>query len=1271
LRVDGPARAALAGGGEVGRDLLAVDWAATPLGPPEGWPRSLASIAGVLLTSRFSMWMAWGPDLTFFCNAAYRRDTLGTKYPWALGRPAREVWAEIWPDIGPRIETVLRTGEATWDEALLLFLERSGYLEETYHTFSYSPLAGDDGAIEGMLCVVSEDTKRVIGERRLATLRDVGSATSGARTEAEVLAAAVAALEGDRRSLPFALVYLFGEDGRPRLSACSGIAADHSAAAALEGDRRSLPFALVYLFGEDGRPRLAACSGIATDHPAAAPWWPHDPVDEVVAELDERFEALPTGAWHRPPRQALVVPLGQDVGFLVAALNRFRPLDDGYRGFVALVAGQIAAGLTKARAYEAERLRAESLLALDAAKTAFFTNVSHELRTPLTLLLGPAEDALVDGEEPLPDGQRARVERINRNAQRLLKLVNTLLDFSRLQSGRQSAAFAPAELARHTAELASMFESAFERAGLTLTIDCPPLPQPVHVDAEMWAKIVMNLLSNALKFTFVGGVTVRLRPVGGAAELTVTDTGIGIEPGDQERLFERFHRIVGARSRTHEGTGIGLALVAELAALHGGAVGVVSAPGEGTSFTVRVPFGTEHLPAEQVVAAPVSAEGVAEGFVVEALRWFHAEVPELEVPDEDGPRVLVVDDNADMRDYIASLLAGRYRVETAPDGAVALELARREPPDLVVTDVMMPNLDGFGLLTALHAEPATTAVPVLMVSARAGEDGTIEGLEAGADDYLVKPFAARELLARVHANLELDRARRTRDALRRGGDLLDQAQRLARVGSWELDLSSGEFSASAEFLRQVQLGAEELRAGGFAAVLTRVHPEDEPRVRGALATADEGLDLELRLVTPDAGERVHRVLGEVERGDDGRALRVRGSSQDVTDQRAAERALAAAAAEREAAARERSIAEELQRSLLPQRSFDAEQLDVAAYYRAGVAGTQVGGDWYDVIDLGAGRTALVLGDVVGRGVPAAAVMGQLRAAVRGYAQLELAPADVLESLGEVVSAVGPEQLVTCLYAVFDPRDQCLTYANAGHLPPLLVEPGELPRRLDALVGPPLGVGALELGEHRAPLVAGTLLALYTDGLVERRDRGIDVGIDLLAEALGNANGDVASIPDALVGAVAPDGSDDDVALLVARTREAPAEATAVFALEPDTGALRAARGFVAETLAGWGLGGELREDALLVAGELVTNAVLHGRPPIELRLRRGARHLLIEVDDGAAAIPRKLRPSPREYHGRGLQLTAAVAERWGARPLREGKSVWCQLPLTRALNGSR
>jgi anti-sigma regulatory factor (Ser/Thr protein kinase) len=420
-------------------------------------------------------------------------------------------------------------------------------------------------------------------------------------------------------------------------------------------------------------------------------------------------------------------------------------------------------------------------------------------------------------------------------------------------------------------------------------------------------------------------------------------------------------------------------------------------------------------------------------------------------------------------------------------------------------------------------------------------------------------------------------------------------------------------------------------------------------VRAAIAAAAQGepLDIELRIVTPDGATRLYRALGELERDEDGVPVLLRGSNQDITDQREAERALAAA-----------SIADELQRSLLPEQTFDAEQLDVTAYYRAGVAGTQVGGDWYDVVDIGAGRTALVLGDVVGRGVRAAAVMGQLRTAVRAYAQLELAPADVLECLDEVIRHLGPEQFVTCLYAVFDPRDRSLTYANAGHLPPLLAVPGEPTRRLDG-VGPPVGTGAAATAERRVTLPVGALLTLYTDGLVERRGSVIDEGIDRLAEALPPASTDASALVDSLV----PDGSDDDIAVLMARVLEAPEHATATFAVESDLGALRYARGFVSETLANWGLPEALLPDALLITGELVTNAVLHGKPPVELRLRRAPRHLLIEVEDGEAATPRKLRPTPSDHHGRGLQLAAAVAERWGTRPQHDRKSVWCQLPL--------
>ena len=558
---------------EIGRDLAAVDWASTPLGPVEEWPQSLVTAVNILLSSQFSMWMAWGPELTFFCNAAYRRDTLGSKYPWALGRPASEVWAEIWVDISPRIERVLSAGEATWDEALMLLLERSGYSEESFHTFSYSPLRDEAANVVGMLCVVSEDTERIIGERRMATLRDLGSDPSVVRTERQMLDFAADQLAGNPYDLPFTLTYLFDDDGDARLAGVSGITPGHPAA-----------------------PETIPRSGPSI--------WPVEKLaqgDSDVIELDGGAPDLPTGAWREPPAQALVVPLlqqgGAPLGFLVAALNRHRRFDDAYRGFVELVAGHMAAAVGSARSYQAQQQRAEALAELDRAKTAFFSNVSHEFRTPLTLILGPV-DELLGRATGVDEQARQELELIRRNGLRLAKLVNTLLDFSRIQAGRMQAHFEPADLPSVTAELASVFRSAIDRAGLTLTVDCPPLDQPVHLDRQMWEKVVLNLLSNALKYTFEGAITVRVGREDTDAVVVVTDTGIGIPVAEMPRLFERFHRIENARARSTEGSGIGLALVKELVGLHGGTITADSQEGVGTTFTVRLPFGAAHLPTD-------------------------------------------------------------------------------------------------------------------------------------------------------------------------------------------------------------------------------------------------------------------------------------------------------------------------------------------------------------------------------------------------------------------------------------------------------------------------------------------------------------------------------------------------------------------------------------------------------------------------------------------------------------------------------------------------
>ncbi len=731
--------------------LRTCDWASTPLGAMEGWPVALTTAVRLMLVSRFPMWMAVGPSLIVLYNDAYAKTTLGQKHPWALGKPADEVWSEVWAAAGPRIRRVMETGEASWDESLMLILARNGYPEETCHTFSYSPIEDSDGTILGMLCVVIEETTRMIGERQLSALSTIAAELSGAITQREIFAAIARGLSG-HKDMPCTLTYLFNEDGRElNLVARTGVDADHPAAAS------------TIELGKE---------------PAA---WPlHLVLDEnrsaTVDNLLDLFPELPPGCWDKPPSRARLAPItkpGQNkpIGIFITALNPYRAFDALYGDFLDLVAGQIAAALTNARAYEEEKKRAEGLAALDRAKTTFFSNVSHELRTPLTLILGPIEDALASKTAPTA----ASLDRMHRNAMRLLKLVNGLLDFVRIESGRARARYEATDLSLLTAQLAGMFRSAIERAGLQLVVDCPPLPEPVYVDREMWEKVELNLLSNALKSTLRGEIRVAVSATEQEARMSVTDTGTGISESDQAHLFERFERIEGAEQRSYEGSGIGLALVRELVEMHGGRITVESAPGVGTTFTVTVPLGHWHLPQEQLgrtEVTPIELHGSSAAYVQEALGWLPEETllqDEMTGEAADGwqetalidkPVVLFADDNRDMREYVTSLLSRRYDVTAVATGRLALDGATKRRPDLVLTDVMMPEMDGFELLQALRQNPLTRTVPVVMLSARAGEEARIDGIDAGADDYVTKPFTARELLTRVEGQLKMARLRK-------------------------------------------------------------------------------------------------------------------------------------------------------------------------------------------------------------------------------------------------------------------------------------------------------------------------------------------------------------------------------------------------------------------------------------------------------------------------------------------------------------------------------
>jgi signal transduction histidine kinase len=707
--------------GELGTRIWAHDWENTPLGPIANWPHSLKTVINLMLNSPQPMWIGWGEQVTFLYNDAYIDVLSKAKHPWALGRPTIEVWSEIWEYCGPLVEKVFDYGESTMADDVRLFMRRGESLEETFYAFSYSPVRDESGAVAGLFCANLDVTGRHLNARRMHTLSDLNSRTLQEKTVHGACAIALATIADNPDDIPFAQLYL-ADEGKP------------------------------------ARLLHATHADIADAHALF-------PVDEVIASgvaqlvaLDRRPPpaGLPLGLAQQPLREALVLPLqgsgpGLSIGALVLGVSSARKLDADYRGFLELIANQAGNAIRHARAAEDERLRADKLAELDQAKTQFFSNVSHEFRTPLTLLLGPANDALADDGAPLPPAQRDRVLLMQRNALRLQKLVNTLLEFSRVQAGRAHASFTPVDLTALTGDLASSFRSAIEGAGMRLEVECAPLPAQVYVDPEMWEKIVLNLMSNAFKFTFEGEIRVRQRVLGDQLRLEVSDTGTGIPHDQLPHLFERFHRVEGARSRTHEGSGIGLALVHDLVQLHGGRIGVESVLGRGSVFSVAIPLGCTHLPPSQVhsvAPAAASRSSVAEVYVAEAEGWVQRQAARGQDSATHG-RLLVVDDNADMRDYLQRLMQPQWQVQVCNNGVEALAIIERDPPDLILSDVMMPQLDGFGLLAALRAHPATRDIPFMLLSARAGEEARLEGLQAGADDYLVKPFSARELAARI------------------------------------------------------------------------------------------------------------------------------------------------------------------------------------------------------------------------------------------------------------------------------------------------------------------------------------------------------------------------------------------------------------------------------------------------------------------------------------------------------------------------------------------
>ena len=872
----------LSGDGEMARLIRSFNWESTALGPVRKWSPTLKTTLRIMLANRFPHILWWGPRYIQFYNDAYI-PIPGSKHPMrAFGVPGDQGWSEIWHIIGPLVERPYKGGPPTWDEDIRLEINRHGFIEETHFTVAYSPVPDESapGGIGGVLGTVHEITGKVVGERRVRALRDLAKEATEGRTEQQACDAAAKVLAHHDEDVPFALIYLLSSDGRQAHLACGSAVRGESSFCQTTVDLADTSGdGLGPLFAEVARTQRSV----------------------VVSDLANRLGGgVPSGPYANAPTQAMVMPVRSPSGYrlagvLVAGVSVRLALDDAYRSFLELVAGQIAAAITTARAYEEERRRAEALAEIDRAKTAFFSNVSHEFRTPLTLMLGPLEEAV--RRDGLDEATRSDLTTAHGNALRLSKLVNALLDFARVEAGRAQATFRPTDAAAATAQLASSFASLCERAGLDLRVDCPPLSQAVYLDHDMWEKIVLNLVSNAFKFTLAGEIAVTLREEDDHAVLAVADTGVGIPEAELPRIFERFHRIEGVLGRTQEGSGIGLALVHELARMHGGSVGVQSTQGSGSTFTVRIPFGTQHLPVTAMHArgAPASTATRPDAFVAEATRWISHAVPQDwdvgaplgAVAGERIARVLVADDNSDMREYLTRLLSPHYEVEAVENGEAALASARQRPPGLMVADVMMPRLDGYGLVAEVRGDAALRELPVILLSARAGEEARVEGLATGADDYLTKPFSARELLARIESALKLaELRRRAREEVQAR---LREFQALVTATSdvvyrMSPDWSEMRFLLGRDFIADTPDPSQTWLA-------TYIDPQDQPAVMAAVAdavAAKSAFEFEhrVRRVDGSMGWTFSRAIPLLD--DKGEIVEWLGTASDITERKAAQ-----------------------------------------------------------------------------------------------------------------------------------------------------------------------------------------------------------------------------------------------------------------------------------------------------------------------------------------------------------------------------------------------
>ncbi|MGD1347280.1 SpoIIE family protein phosphatase [Mycobacterium seoulense] len=1247
--------AAVSLGGEMGRRFAEFDWDTHPLGSPRDWSAEVRAAVAVALTSRFPivLWLRPG-DLFLMYNDGYAQ-ILADKHPAALGCPAKQVWWEIWPQISPMLTSVIDTGVATWSDDLMLPLMTGGVSQERYFTFTYSPIIGGDGAVTAVFCAVIETTDRVLSERRLHLLNSVAAAVMDAHTVDDAVSSAVAVCDAQPPDLPFIAVYVAGAGKGARDSTLRG---------ATPAVRSLLPGSLAELTDWDTAPRTRAARVIG-------------PLEDVIPGITELFG-------ENCPRQALVLPLGETPGggAVVIGVNPRRPLDAMYRGFCQLLADQLSAAFASAVSYEQQRQRADALAEMDRAKTAFLTNVSHEFRTPLTLLLGPLDDALT--EAPPGSVLADRLSTAGRNARRLQRLVDSLLDFSRIEAGRANARLECTDVGALTAHIASSFTELCHRAGLELVVDCSPVL--ADVDPGMWETIILNLLSNAVKYTLRGSISVEVRADSGHCVVAMRDTGVGIAAEDLDRLFDRFYRADNFRGRSVEGTGIGLSLVRGLVELHSGTVDIDSELDVGTTVTVRLPQ-SAGTAAGRSPAGPLDESNP---YVAEASQWL-TPVPGRDgstaAPERSRPLVLIADDNADMRHHLDRVLSAQWETVLAADGESALAATRTLRPDAVVTDVMMPGIDGFGLVAAIRADPELAATPVLMLSARAGPEAVDEGYAGGADDYLPKPFRSQELVDRVRSRLsavarERDRQRLAASDLVQLDSALQATDSVAGILDALLESSFGSADAASVTIGVLD-GERHIRfeySGHLPGELRdRYHVTelDSPVVGADVVRTGESMVITDTFNLPpryehavqDTAGSVRACVAHPLRDHSGRVVGVLGLLWPTPRQfDAAELDAFGRMAELTSSAldrvrvmeREHRIAVDFQEHLLDLDRGSTAAVVAAVYEPAGET-MRVGGDWYSVTPLDrGGRVAISVGDVVGHGLAAAIVMSRLRAAVAASALTAGEPGAVLGALDRYGASVAGARCATVAYALVatepDTGRATVTYSCAGHPYPLLVFPDHRAVFLTSGRRLPVAIKEHDAQSHppdataTAEMPPGSLILLYTDGLVERAGETLDDGLARLEAAAAEcADLPVETVCTELLSRMAPrTGYRDDVVVLALRpSHRAPRSFATVVTAAPKQ--IPVARERLREWLAGLDVAPKRELDILLATGEAVTNAIEHGSDgeprrtvSVEAFVRR--QTIAVTVSDTGRWVGDSSASLRSRRRGRGLSLIGGLAD---------------------------